>query len=130
VRKAGTVSTKKDGAEWPNVTAFYEALLVGKAYTTMLDLNPGDGLAQRRRGSEPSSCWPIELTSPQRLTRHQKPKGITGTAFQGRAREFDQVVVGDQRPTWFGGLDAIEATGLCGSLVNRAEWLTLAPGAR
>ena len=77
VRGAGYVSTKKDGAERLNYTAFYEALLeakgislgdggsqasgkggrklsytatvqgngnllVGKAYTAMLDLQPGD----------------------------------------------------------------------------------------
>ncbi|MAR08070.1 MAG: AbrB family transcriptional regulator [Cyanobium sp. NAT70] len=76
VRACGYVSTKKDGAERLNFTAFYEALLeakgvnlsaggaaigkggrklsytatvqgngnllVGKAYTAMLDLNPGD----------------------------------------------------------------------------------------
>ena len=77
VRASGYVSTKKDGAERLNFTAFYEALLeakgvslgdgagkavgkggrklsytatvqgngnllVGKAYTAMLDLQPGD----------------------------------------------------------------------------------------
>ena len=75
VRACGYVSTKKDGAERLNFTAFYEALLeakgvefsaagkvgkggrklgyttkiqfngnllVGKAYTAMLDLKPGD----------------------------------------------------------------------------------------
>jgi len=77
VREAGYVSTKKDGGERLNFTAFYEALLeakgvslgdgpgktkgkagrslsyvatvqgngnllVGKAYTALLDLNPGD----------------------------------------------------------------------------------------
>jgi hypothetical protein len=76
VRECGYVSTKKDGAERLNFTAFYEALLeakglslgsdgagrskggrklsyvatvqgngnllVGKAYTAMLDLEPGD----------------------------------------------------------------------------------------
>ena len=77
VRECGYVSTKKDGAERLNFTAFYEALLeakglsfgegsgkgrgkggrslsytarvqfngnllVGKAYTAMLDLKPGD----------------------------------------------------------------------------------------
>ena len=77
VRACGYVSTKKDGGERLNFTAFYEALLeakgvnlavggtarvgkvgrklsfiatvqgngnllVGKAYTAMLDLNPGD----------------------------------------------------------------------------------------
>jgi hypothetical protein len=77
VRAAGYVSTKKDGSERLNFTAFYEALLeakgvslgetggkgkgkagrslsyvakvqfngnllVGKAYTAMLDLTPGD----------------------------------------------------------------------------------------
>ena len=77
VRAAGFVSTKKDGSERLNFTAFYEALmeakgvclgdgggngkgragrslsyvatvqgngnlLVGKAYTALLDLNPGD----------------------------------------------------------------------------------------
>jgi hypothetical protein len=77
VRECGYVSTKKDGGERLNFTAFYEALLeakglsfgegsgkgrgkggrtlsyvatvqfngnllVGKAYTTMLDLQPGD----------------------------------------------------------------------------------------
>ncbi len=78
VRGCGYVSTKKDGSERLNFTAFYEALLdakgvslgldaggkgrgkggrklsyvatvqgngnllVGKAYTAMLDLNPGD----------------------------------------------------------------------------------------
>ncbi len=77
VRSAGYVSTKKDGSERLNFTAFYEALLeakgvslgegggksvgkegrklsytatvqgngnllVGKAYTAMLDLQPGD----------------------------------------------------------------------------------------
>jgi hypothetical protein len=76
VRECGYVSTKKDGAERLNFTAFYEALLeakglslggdgagrgkagrklsyvatvqgngnllVGKAYTAMLDLLPGD----------------------------------------------------------------------------------------
>lgn len=77
VRSCGYVSTKKDGAERLNFTAFYEALLeakgvslgdgggksvgkggrrlsytatvqgngnllVGKAYTALLDLNPGD----------------------------------------------------------------------------------------
>lgn len=77
VRAAGYVSTKKDGSERLNFTAFYEALLeakgvslghdagtgkgpggrtlsyvatvqgngnllVGKAYTAMLDLQPGD----------------------------------------------------------------------------------------
>ena len=77
VRAAGYVSTKKDGSERLNFTAFYEALLeakgvslgegngngkgkagrslsyvasvqgngnllVGKAYTAMLDLRPGD----------------------------------------------------------------------------------------
>jgi hypothetical protein len=77
VRRCGYVSTKKDGAERLNFTAFYEALLeakgvslgesgvkggskggrklsyvatvqgngnllVGKAYTAMLDLQPGD----------------------------------------------------------------------------------------
>ena len=77
VRAAGYVSTKKDGSERLNFTAFYEALLeakgvslgdgggngkgkggrslsyvatvqgngnllVGKAYTAMLDLKPGD----------------------------------------------------------------------------------------
>jgi|694.fasta_scaffold24302_4 hypothetical protein len=76
VRECGYVSTKKDGAERLNFTAFYEALLeakglslgsdgagrgkagrklsyvatvqgngnllVGKAYTAMLDLQPGD----------------------------------------------------------------------------------------
>ena len=77
VRSAGYVSTKKDGSERLNFTAFYEALLaakgmsfgeggdngkgkagrslsyvatvqgngnllVGKAYTAMLDLRPGD----------------------------------------------------------------------------------------
>jgi hypothetical protein len=77
VRSCGYVSTKKDGAERLNFTAFYEALLeakgvnlgesggngkgkagrklsfitkvqfngnllVGKAYTAMLDLKPGD----------------------------------------------------------------------------------------
>ena len=77
VRSAGYVSTKKDGSERLNFTAFYEALLeakgvslgegggngkgkagrslsyvatvqgngnllVGKAYTAMLDLKPGD----------------------------------------------------------------------------------------
>ena len=79
VRAAGYVSTKKDGSERLNFTAFYEALLeakgvslgdgggtgkgkggrklsyvatvqgngnllVGKAYTAMLDLRPGDEL--------------------------------------------------------------------------------------
>ena len=38
VRAAGYVSSKKDGNERLNVTAFYEALLVGKAYTVLLDL--------------------------------------------------------------------------------------------
>ena len=77
VRSCGYVSTKKDGSERLNFTAFYEALLeakglslgdnsgkgvgkggrklsyvatvqgngnllVGKAYTALLDLNPGD----------------------------------------------------------------------------------------
>ena len=73
VRSCGYVSTKKDGSERLNFTAFYEALLeakgvslgegggkagrklsyvatvqgngnllVGKAYTAMLELNPGD----------------------------------------------------------------------------------------
>ena len=77
VRECGYVSTKKDGAERLNFTAFYEALLeakglslgdgsgkgrgkggrtlsyvatvqgngnllIGKAYTALLDLNPGD----------------------------------------------------------------------------------------
>jgi hypothetical protein len=75
VRACGYVSTKKDGGERLNFTAFYEALLeakgvefgtsgrvgkggrtlsyvatvqgngnllIGKAYTAMLDLNPGD----------------------------------------------------------------------------------------
>ena len=72
VRECGYVSTKKDGTERLNFTAFYEALLeakgvaltpekkagrkltnkakvqfngnlmVGKAYTGMLDLKPGD----------------------------------------------------------------------------------------
>ncbi len=74
VRECGYVSTKKDGGERLNFTAFYEALLgakgvslgadstgkvgrklsyttkvqfngnllVGKAYTAMLDLKPGD----------------------------------------------------------------------------------------
>ena len=77
VRECGYVSSKKDGAERLNFTAFYEALLeakglsfgegggkgrgkggrtlsyatrvqfngnllVGKAYTALLDLNPGD----------------------------------------------------------------------------------------
>ncbi|MFM1798022.1 MAG: hypothetical protein RLZZ117_300 [Cyanobacteriota bacterium] len=76
VRSCGYVSTKKDGTERLNFTAFYEALLeakgvnlaesgsskgkagrklsyvatvqgngnllVGKAYTALLDLNPGD----------------------------------------------------------------------------------------
>jgi len=77
VREAGYISTKKDGGERLNFTAFYEALLeakgvslgdgpgkgkgkagrtlsyvatvqgngnllVGKAYTALLDLNPGD----------------------------------------------------------------------------------------
>ncbi len=74
VRACGYVSTKKDGTERLNFTAFYEAvlnakgvnlgegaaptrgrrlsfttkvqfngnLMVGKAYTAMLDLNPGD----------------------------------------------------------------------------------------
>lgn len=76
VREAGYVSTKKDGSERLNFTAFYEALLeakgvslgsngasvgkggrklsyvavvqgngnllVGKAYTALLDLKPGD----------------------------------------------------------------------------------------
>ncbi|MBM5798703.1 MAG: AbrB family transcriptional regulator [Cyanobacteria bacterium K_Offshore_0m_m2_072] len=73
VRECGYVSTKKDGAERLNFTAFYEALLaakglsfgegsgrggrslsytarvqfngnlmVGKAYTAMLNLQPGD----------------------------------------------------------------------------------------
>jgi hypothetical protein len=75
VRECGYVSTKKDGSERLNFTAFYEALLnakgvdfgavpkagkagrklsfstkiqfngnlmVGKAYTAMLDLKPGD----------------------------------------------------------------------------------------
>lgn len=77
VRSCGYVSTRKDGAERLNFTAFYEALLeakgvslgdgggkgvgkgrrrlsytatvqgngnllVGKAYTALLDLNPGD----------------------------------------------------------------------------------------
>ena len=76
VRECGYVSTKKDGAERLNFTAFYEALLeakglslgsdgagrgkagrklsyvatvqgngnllVGKAYTALLDLSPGD----------------------------------------------------------------------------------------
>jgi hypothetical protein len=75
VRASGYVSTKKDGTERLNFTAFYEALLeakgvslgdgggsakagrklsyvatvqgngnllVGKAYTALLDLNPGD----------------------------------------------------------------------------------------
>ncbi|MCP9859236.1 MULTISPECIES: AbrB family transcriptional regulator [unclassified Cyanobium] len=80
VRAAGYVSTKKDGSERLNFTAFYEALLeakgvnlgegsgsakgrggrslsyvatvqgngnllVGKAYTAMLDLRPGDEFA-------------------------------------------------------------------------------------
>jgi hypothetical protein len=65
VRACGYVSNKKDGSERLNFTAFYEALLnakgvefggstakvgkggrgnlmVGKAYTALLDLNPGD----------------------------------------------------------------------------------------
>ena len=55
VRSAGYVSTKKDGTERLNFTAFYEALLeakgmnfgagnlmVGKAYTAQLGLQPGD----------------------------------------------------------------------------------------
>ena len=75
VRACGYVSTKKDGADRLNFTAFYEALLeakgvelganskigkggrklsyvatvqgngnllIGKAYTALLDLNPGD----------------------------------------------------------------------------------------
>jgi hypothetical protein len=58
VRECGYVSSKKDGSERLTFTAFYEALLgakgvnlgtdstgnllVGKAYTAMLDLKPGD----------------------------------------------------------------------------------------
>ena len=56
VRACGYVSDKKSGGERLNFTAFYEALLeakgvnlgttgtggIGKAYTAMLDLQPGD----------------------------------------------------------------------------------------
>ena len=55
VRSCGYVSTKKDGTERLNFTAFYEALLEakgmnlgsgggrgGKAYTAQLGLEPGD----------------------------------------------------------------------------------------
>ena len=64
VRSCGYVSSKKDGTERLNFTAFYEALLeakgvsrslsyvatvqgngnllIGKAYTALLELNPGD----------------------------------------------------------------------------------------
>ena len=53
VRECGYWSTKKDGSERLNFTAFYEALLhakgvnlgadsAGKAYTAVLDLKPGD----------------------------------------------------------------------------------------
>ena len=42
VRSAGYVSTKKDGTERLNFTAFYEALLEAKAYTAQLGLKPGD----------------------------------------------------------------------------------------
>ena len=56
VRACGYVSTKKNGTERLNFTAFYEALLeakginlgdsgvagIGKAYTALLDLKAGD----------------------------------------------------------------------------------------
>jgi hypothetical protein len=82
VRESGYVSTKKDGTERLNFTAFYEALLeakglslgsdgagrgkggrklsyvatvqgngnllVGKAYTAMLDLKPGDEFGRKQ----------------------------------------------------------------------------------
>jgi hypothetical protein len=61
------------------------------------------------------------LSSAQLLTRqqkagdvvrpigqHQQFPGVTGKAFLGEGREFGQVVVGDQRPTGFAGLDRSE----------------------
>ncbi|MFN5195550.1 MAG: AbrB family transcriptional regulator [Cyanobacteriota bacterium] len=49
VRSCGYVSTKKDGSERLNFTAFYEALLEAKG----LQLGDGDRPA-KRRGREPS----------------------------------------------------------------------------
>nr|WP_255095272.1 AbrB family transcriptional regulator [Synechococcus sp. J7-Johnson] len=42
VRAGGDLSTKMDGCQRQNFTAFYEAQLDGKAYTGLLDLKPGD----------------------------------------------------------------------------------------
>jgi len=42
------------------------------------------------------------------LGQHQQFPGVTGKAFLGEGREFGQVVVGDQRPTGFAGLDGSE----------------------
>lgn len=42
MRRYDYVSSKKDGTERLNFTIFYEALVVGKAYTAQLGLQPGD----------------------------------------------------------------------------------------
>jgi len=42
------------------------------------------------------------------LGQHQQLTGVTGKALLGQGREFGQVVVGDQRPTGFAGLDRSE----------------------
>jgi hypothetical protein len=100
VRECGYVSTKKDGTERLNFTAFYEAflnakgvnlgtdsagrstgkggrklsyttriqfngnLMVGKAYTAMLDLKPGDEFGSSWAKSRSSSSpWAVQKRS-------------------------------------------------------------------
>ncbi len=55
VRSCGYVSTKKDGSERLNFTAFYEALLEAKGMTL------GDGGASKRRGRQLSYTAKVQF---------------------------------------------------------------------
>jgi hypothetical protein len=106
VRSCGYVSTKKDGTERLNFTAFYEALLeakgmhlgdsghsskpgrklsfntkvqfngnlmVGKAYTALLDLKPGDEF-EIKLGRRQIRLLPLGTTSEVDLENEEAPE--------------------------------------------------------
>jgi hypothetical protein len=108
VRSCGYVSTKKDGSERLNFTAFYEALLeakgmhlgeaghgskpgrklsfntkiqfngnlmVGKAYTALLDLKPGDEF-EIKLGRKQIRLLPLGTQSDAEIEDHDD--GLTG----------------------------------------------------
>jgi hypothetical protein len=108
VRACGYVSTKKDGSERLNFTAFYEALLnakgmdigasskgpragrkltfntkvqfngnlmVGKAYTSLLDLQPGDEF-EIKLGRRQITLKPIETTETIETTEEESAEEV------------------------------------------------------